>query len=67
MTMPKLNCPACPRHRGAGQYLCRTCWGLLTPATRRLNTRDAHAFARLRELHAALDAGRPLPDIEVSP
>ncbi|MFF0510979.1 hypothetical protein [Streptomyces sp. NPDC004250] len=65
--MTKLKCPTCTRHRGPGHYLCQSCWGRLAPATRRrLSLRDDRAFARLRELHAALEARTPLPDIEVS-
>jgi hypothetical protein len=65
--MARLKCPACPRNRGAGKYLCQVCWAALTAATRRrLSLSDSRAFARLRELHGQIAAHRPLADIEVS-
>lgn len=65
--MTRLACPCCPRTRGAGHYLCQTCWGRLAPLTRRLlSIRDAKAFARLRELHGQIAAHKPLEEIEVS-
>ncbi|MDX5569827.1 hypothetical protein PYK79_50065 [Streptomyces sp. ID05-04B] len=65
--MARLTCPACPRHRGPGKYLCQVCWAALPATTRlRLSARDSRAFARLRELHGQIAAHKPLPDIEVS-
>ncbi|WP_405759510.1 hypothetical protein OG234_13495 [Streptomyces sp. NBC_01420] len=63
----RLCCLACPAPRAAGTYLCPTCWSRLPDPTRRkLNRRDHNAFARLRELTAAIQAGTPLHQITVS-
>jgi len=63
-----LRCPSCPNTRRPGHYTCPNCWGRLTVTTRRrLSTRDSRAFARLRQLHGAIAAHTPLPQIEVSP
>lgn len=65
--MARLTCPACPRHRGPGKYLCQVCWAALPTVTRRrLSLSDARAFARLRELHRQIAAHKPLTSIEVS-
>lgn len=65
MRNPK--CPGCPGHRHPRQYLCRDCWDQLPGDTRnRLNRRDANAFLRLRQLHAALADRTPLAIIRVS-
>ncbi|EGX60130.1 hypothetical protein SZN_09416 [Streptomyces zinciresistens K42] len=65
--MTKLKCPACPRTRGIGHYLCQTCWAQLAGDTRRrLSLRDGRALRRLRELHSGLEHGRPLREIRVS-
>lgn len=54
--------------RSSGKYLCLSCWSdLPMPARRALSRRDAQAFARLRELHAQLQAATPLGEIAVSP
>lgn len=66
--MTTTPCRHCRTPKPARMYLCRNCWDMLpAPARRALNRRDSHAFARLRELHAQLDAGVPLTEITVSP
>ncbi|MFD7509522.1 hypothetical protein ACFV5N_09290 [Streptomyces sp. NPDC059853] len=66
MTSPCPSCNTAPRRRG--QYLCRGCWAQLpAPARRALSRRDAQAWARLRQLHAHLDSGRPLAHLEITP
>lgn len=68
MTDRTLKCPGCPGRRNRGQHLCNNCWRSLPASTRsRLTRRDARAFARVRELHAALAARTPLQVIRVSP
>ncbi|WP_086019962.1 hypothetical protein [Wenjunlia vitaminophila] len=66
--MPPPPCPAChTRPRRPGQYLCGPCWGSLPAPTRRaLTRRDGRAYARLRALHVALEAGTPLVDIRIT-
>lgn len=65
--MTAMPCPACPRTRAAGQYLCRTCWFQLTPAVRGLlRRRDALKVRRLQQLLDAVRAGTPLPDIRIT-
>jgi hypothetical protein len=65
MNAPK--CPGCTGHRDHGKYLCNPCWRALPASTRaRLTRRDARAFLRLRQLHAALAANTPLKIIRVS-
>lgn len=67
MTDRTVKCPGCPGRRNPRQYLCSSCWRALPDTTRgRLSRRDARAFLRVRELHTALAASIPLPDIEVS-
>lgn len=61
-------CRSCRAPTPAHLYLCRDCWAQLPARARRaLTRRDSRAFARLRELHAQLDSGRALTDIEVTP
>lgn len=63
----RLICPCCPNVRQTGHYMCRNCWSALPADTRsRLNRRDDRAFARLRELHAAIATRTPLRAITVS-
>jgi hypothetical protein len=63
----KLTCPACPRTRNRGHYLCPTCWRTLPAITRgRLALSDPHAFRRLRELHGQIAEHVPLAIIRVS-
>jgi hypothetical protein len=58
----------CGTAKLAHWYLCRACWGQVPAAARRvLNRRDALAVTRLRELHAHIDAHRPLSDLEITP
>ncbi|MGW0566116.1 hypothetical protein [Streptomyces tauricus] len=58
----------CRGTRQPHRYLCLTCWHALPAAARRALARsDAHAVARLRELHRQLEAGIPLTEIEVTP
>ena len=66
--MTASRCPGCPTGvRGPGKYLCLGCWNTLPmPARRLLNRRESRAFARLRQLHAQLDAGTPLADIHIT-
>ena len=66
--MTAARCPGCPSGiKGPGKYLCLGCWNSLPMAGRRLlNRRDAHAFARLRQLHTQLDAGVPLAAIHIT-
>lgn len=66
--MTATRCPGCPSGmKGPGKYLCLGCWNTLPMAARRLlNRRDSRAFARLRQLHAQLDAGTPLADIRIT-
>lgn len=61
-------CPCCHQHtKEPGKYLCRTCWfGLSTTARNALNRSDSRAFSRLRELHAQIEAGVPLPEIQIT-
>ena len=60
-------CYSCKQPRQPGHYLCGSCWGRLPLAVRRaLCKRDALALARLRQLHAQLDADTPLSEIGVS-
>lgn len=60
-------CYSCGGPRQPGHYLCGTCWGRLSIAVRRaLCKRDSLALARLRQLHAQIDAGSPLSEIGVS-
>jgi hypothetical protein len=60
-------CRACRTPKPSRWYLCGSCWGLLTPATREaLNRADSHALSRLRQLHAHIDAGRPLPELVIT-
>jgi hypothetical protein len=61
-------CRACRTPKPSRHYLCPSCWGQLPDAARRaLNRRDGKAFARLRELHAHIDAGRALGELEITP
>lgn len=67
--MHEPDCPTrtCPRRRDRRHYLCNACWRALPADTRgRLSRRDARAFLRLRQLHAALADGTPLGIIRVS-
>jgi hypothetical protein len=60
-------CYSCKQPRQPGHYLCSSCWGQLPlPVRRALCKRDALALARLRQLHAQLDAGMELSEIGVS-
>jgi hypothetical protein len=66
--MVTVPCRVCRTPKSTRLYLCRNCWTQLSPATRRaLNRHDGRAVARLRELHAQIDGGRALADIEVTP
>jgi len=59
-------CPACPRTRAAGQYLCTKCWFRLTAdARRQLNRRGAGSVQRLQQLLDQLRAGTPLPNVRI--
>ncbi|MFJ3545412.1 hypothetical protein ACIPQH_24990 [Streptomyces rubiginosohelvolus] len=61
-------CRACRTPKPSGLYLCNLCWRALPAAARRaLEKRDGRAFARLRELHAHIDSGRPLAELEITP
>lgn len=66
--MTTTPCPSCRTGRkGPGKYLCGTCWYALSPAARRaLSAPGRRAFARLRQLHAQLDAGTPLAEIRIT-
>ena len=60
-------CRACRTPKPSRWYLCGSCWDQLTPAARNaLNRADSHALSRLRQLHAHIDAGRPLPDLVIT-
>ncbi|MEU6929016.1 hypothetical protein AB0A05_07610 [Streptomyces sp. NPDC046374] len=61
-------CRSCRTPKPSRWYLCGACWNALpTPARRALNRCDSRAFARLRELHAHLDSGLPLEELEITP
>lgn len=61
-------CRACRAPKPSRWYLCGACWAALPEAARRaLNRRDGRAFARLRELHAHIDSGQPLEELEITP
>ena len=62
-------CRSCRTPKPVRLYLCPACWGMLPPAARRLlnDSRDrGRALARLRELHAHIDAGLPLGELEIT-
>ncbi|MFJ5815036.1 hypothetical protein [Streptomyces sp. NPDC093108] len=60
-------CRACQAPRPPRFYLCRNCWLSLPDATRcALERRDAQAVARLRALHAHIDSGLPLAELELT-
>lgn len=62
-------CRACRTPKPSGLYLCPNCWAQLPPAAQRLlNARGdrARALARLRQLHAHIDAERPLRELEIT-
>ncbi|MFD3844769.1 hypothetical protein ACFWVB_02615 [Streptomyces microflavus] len=60
-------CRACRTPKPVRWYLCGTCWAALPEAARRaLNKRDGKALARLRALHAHIDSGRPLNELEIA-
>lgn len=59
-------CPACPRTRAAGHYLCAVCWfALSADARRQLNRRDGQAIDRLQQLYARVQEGVPLSEIQI--
>lgn len=61
------RCPACPRIKDDGHYLCGPCWHQLPAAARKsLYKRDTLAGVRLRELHAQIEADVPLSEIAVT-
>lgn len=61
-------CRVCRASKPARWYLCRDCWTQVPdPARRALNRRDDRALARLRELHAHIDNGLPLTQVEITP
>lgn len=60
-------CRACRTPKPSRWYLCGTCWDALPQATRRaLNHADGYALARLRQLHAHIDAGLPLTELAIA-
>ncbi|MFD5697487.1 hypothetical protein [Streptomyces lasiicapitis] len=60
--------PLCHSPRLPGQYLCLNCWRQLpAPARDALSRRGRRAMARVRELHAQLEARVPLSEIKVRP
>lgn len=60
------SCPACPRARATGQYLCHICWGRLSDGARaQLNRRDRYAVRRLQQLLNQIRAGKSLTDIRI--
>lgn len=60
-------CRSCRKPKPVRLYLCGNCWDQLTPAARRaLKFRDCQALARLRQLHAHIDSGLPLADLEIT-
>jgi hypothetical protein len=61
-------CRACSKPKPSRFYLCARCWLLLPDLTRQaLERRDDQALARLRALHAHIDSGHPLADLEITP
>lgn len=60
-------CRSCLTPKPSRFYLCGSCWDLLTPAARSaLNKRDGQALARLRQMHAHIDSGLRLADLEIT-
>lgn len=60
-------CRACRTPKPSRFYLCGNCWDQLTDATRSaLERRDGKALARLRQLHAHIDSGHPLAELEIT-
>lgn len=60
-------CRACRKPKPSRLYLCGNCWDQLPPDTRRaLNRKDGQALARLRQLHAHINSGLPLADLEIT-
>lgn len=60
-------CRSCRKPKPSRLYLCPDCWDQLTPEARReLNKLDGQALARLRTLHAHIDSGLPLADLEIT-
>lgn len=68
MPDPTANiCRGCNGPKRRTHYLCRPCWGQLTPAAQAaLNKRTGAAFRRLSDLHEQLRAGVPLHEIEIA-
>ncbi|MFF3096749.1 MULTISPECIES: hypothetical protein [Streptomyces] len=61
-------CRSCQTPKPSRWYLCGPCWRALPLAARRaLDKRDGKALARLRQLHAHIDSGRPLAELEITP
>lgn len=62
------TCRSCGATKKRGHYLCGACWyGLNATTRRRLWKTDGQAMERLMDLYDQIDAGRPLPEIEVTP
>ncbi|MGW6416339.1 hypothetical protein [Streptomyces sp. NPDC055055] len=63
-------CRSCRTPKPARLYLCTQCWNALPAKARTaLKLRDdrAKALRRLRELHAHIDSGQPLAELEITP
>jgi predicted amidophosphoribosyltransferase len=59
-------CPACPRNRTTGRYLCPVCWYRLPTDTRQaLSRRGPSALRRHRSLLDQITAGTPLHAIRI--